>query len=137
MSIDNPPQQNVILDVDNPTSEHQPFKEQLQQALADEQMHAALERFAPSWRASRKSVFEYEESEYGPEYSFPHMRHQLRQAKDYAIEHQEEMVAQFKKWPRRQELLSTKRAQQKTRTAISTNSASAKASNWLSNPRRW
>jgi iron-sulfur cluster protein len=97
MSIDNPPQQNVILDVDNPTSEHQPFKEQLQQALADEQMHAALERFAPSWRASRKSVFEYEESEYGPEYSFPHMRHQLRQAKDYAIEHQEEMVAQFKK----------------------------------------
>lgn len=80
----------------NPTSEHQPFEIRLERALEDDQMHAALERFAPSWRTSRKTVFAFEEDEYGPDYSFEHMRSLLRQAKDYAIEHQPELLAQFK-----------------------------------------
>ncbi len=80
----------------NPTNENQPFEKRLEQALADEQMHSALERFAPSWRASRKTVFDYEEDTYGPDYSFTRMRAMLREAKDYAIEHQPELLAQFK-----------------------------------------
>src|SRR5438876_6020024 len=52
--------------------------------------------FAPSWRASRFTVFASEEADYGSDYSFAHMRTQLRQAKDYAIEHQPELLAQFK-----------------------------------------
>jgi L-lactate dehydrogenase complex protein LldF len=80
----------------NHINEHQDFEARLERALADEQMHAALERFAPSWRTSRKTVFDFEENEYGPGYSFEHMRSLLRQAKDYAIEHQSELLAQFK-----------------------------------------
>jgi iron-sulfur cluster protein len=86
----------VIEQTANPTNENQPFEKRLELALADEQMHSALERFAPSWRASRKSVFDYEEEAYGPDYSFPHMRTLLRESKDYAIEHQPELLAQFK-----------------------------------------
>ena len=80
----------------NHINEHQAFEARLQDALADEQMHAALERFAPAWRTSRKTVFDFEENEYGPDYSFEHMRSLLRQAKDYAIEHQPELLDQFK-----------------------------------------
>ncbi len=80
----------------NHINEHHDFEARLEHALADEQMHAALERFAPSWRTSRKTVFDFEENEYGPDYSFEHMRSLLRQAKDYAIEHQPELLAQFK-----------------------------------------
>jgi L-lactate dehydrogenase complex protein LldF len=80
----------------NHINEHQDFEARLEHALADEQMHAALERFAPSWRTSRKTVFDFEENEYGPDYSFEHMRSLLRQAKDYAIENQPELLAQFK-----------------------------------------
>ncbi len=80
----------------NPTNENQPFEKRLERALADEQMHSALERFAPSWQASRKTVFDYEEDAYGPDYSFTRMRAMLREAKDYAIEHQPELLAQFK-----------------------------------------
>src|SRR5436309_15223137 len=80
----------------NPTNENQPFEKRLEHSLADEQMHRALERFAPSWRASRKTVFDLEEDQYGPEYSFAHMRSILRDAKNYAIEHQPELLAQFK-----------------------------------------
>ncbi|HLX58072.1 MAG TPA: LUD domain-containing protein [Ktedonobacteraceae bacterium] len=90
------PQQTVQVEKSISTSEDQPFDTRLEHALADEQMHAALERFAPSWRASRASVFDYEENEYGPDYSFQHMRSALRQAKDYAIEHQPELLARFK-----------------------------------------
>ncbi len=79
----------------NPTNENQPFEKRLEHSLADEQMHSALERFAPSWRASRKTVFDDEEDAYGPEYSFTRMRAMLREAKDYAIEHQPELLAQF------------------------------------------
>ncbi len=80
----------------NPTDEHQPFEERLEHALADEQMHTALGRFAPSWRASRGAIFAAEETDYGPDYSFISLRSKLRQAKDYAIEHQAELLAQFK-----------------------------------------
>ena len=80
----------------NHITDQQGFEARLERALADEQMHDALERFAPSWRASRKTVFDFEENEYGPDYSFDHMRSLLRQAKDYAIEHQPELLAQFK-----------------------------------------
>ncbi len=76
--------------------EHQPFEERLHHALADEQLRTALGRFAPSWRASRQNVFAAEESDYGPDYSFASMRARLREAKDYAIEHQPEVLAQFK-----------------------------------------
>ena len=97
-----PPQQQESLksaaveDDANPTDEHQPFEQRLEHALADGQMHSALGRFAPSWRASRQAVFGYEEDEYGPDYSFTHMRSLLREAKDYAIEHQSELLAQFR-----------------------------------------
>jgi L-lactate dehydrogenase complex protein LldF len=80
----------------NPTNEHQPFEERLQHALGDDNMHRALERFAPSWRVSRKDTFAAEETNYGPDFSFEHMRTELRMAKDYAIEHQPELIAQFK-----------------------------------------
>jgi L-lactate dehydrogenase complex protein LldF len=90
------PQQTVQVEKADATSEDQPFDERLEHALADSHMHAALERFAPSWRDSRAGVFSYEEHEYGPDYSFQHMRAALRQAKDYAIEHQPELVARFK-----------------------------------------
>nr|MDQ2907710.1 LUD domain-containing protein [Chloroflexota bacterium] len=73
-----------------------PFKERLEHALEDEHMHAALERFAPNWRISRAAVFESEEADYGADYDFAHLRSQLRQAKDYAIEHQPELLARFK-----------------------------------------
>ena len=45
--------QEVQVEKANPTNEEQPFDERLEHALADSQMHAALERFAPSWRESR------------------------------------------------------------------------------------
>ncbi|HXX79373.1 MAG TPA: LUD domain-containing protein [Ktedonobacteraceae bacterium] len=78
------------------TNEHQPFERRLETALEDTNMHQALERFAPSWRLSRSNVFSSEEHDYGPDYSFAALRSTLRQAKDHAIEHQEELVAQFK-----------------------------------------
>jgi L-lactate dehydrogenase complex protein LldF len=73
-----------------------PFEERLHRGLADENMHRALERFAPGWRLSRQALFEAAAAEYGPEHSFEQLRHRLRLAKDYAIEHQEELVARFK-----------------------------------------
>nr|HET6903036.1 hypothetical protein [Ktedonobacteraceae bacterium] len=82
-----PPQQVVSEETANPTNEHQPFEVRLEDALHDDNMHRALERFAPSWRASRVAVFDSEEADYGPDYSFAHMRSTLRDAKDYAIEH--------------------------------------------------
>src|SRR6202035_4202775 len=92
-----PLQQVVSEETANHTHEDQPFKERLQEALLDDNMHGALERFAPSWRATRETVFASEEAEYGSDYSFEHMRATLRNAKDYAIEHQAELVAQFKR----------------------------------------
>jgi L-lactate utilization protein LutB len=80
----------------NKSHEDQPFEKRLERALSDDNMHQALERFAPSWRASRATVFNAEEADYGPEYSFAHMSATLRKAKDYAIEHQAELIAQFK-----------------------------------------
>ena len=77
-------------------SGEQPFAARLEHALADEQMHTALGRFAPAWRASRAAVFAAEETDYGSAYSFAALRSQLRQAKDDAIERQPELVAQFK-----------------------------------------
>src|SRR6266566_4924230 len=90
------PQQIVSEETANPTNENQPFEERLEHALTDDNMHRALERFAPSWRASRVTVFASEEADYGSDYSFAHMRAALRKAKDYAIEHQPELIAQFK-----------------------------------------
>jgi len=90
------PQQIVTEEMANRTNEHQAFEERLEQALEDQNMHRALERFAPSWRASRVAVFATEEDDYGADYSFAHMRSALRKAKDYAIEHQPELIAQFK-----------------------------------------
>ncbi len=91
-----PPQQVASEETANPTNEHQPFEVRLEKALSDDNMHRALERFAPSWRASRVTVFASEEDDYGSDYSFAHMRSTLRDAKDYAIEHQAELIAQFK-----------------------------------------
>ncbi len=79
----------------NPTSE-QPFEARLRTSLADENLRGALGRFAPSWRESRLSIFNAEETDYGADYSFAALRSTLRQAKDYAIEHQPELIAQFK-----------------------------------------
>ncbi len=90
------PRQVVSEETANPTNEHQRFDERLEQGLRDDNMHSALERFAPSWRASRGTVFATEEADYGSEFSFEHMRATLRKAKDYAIEHQAELIAQFK-----------------------------------------
>src|SRR5260370_30539983 len=78
------------------TSQGQAVDQRLEPAVGDSPKPAALERFAPSWRDSRAGVFSYEEHEYGPDYSFQHMRSALRQAKDYAIEHQPELLARFK-----------------------------------------
>ncbi|HEU0003996.1 MAG TPA: LUD domain-containing protein [Ktedonobacteraceae bacterium] len=100
MSTELTPRQAAQVEEANPTSEDQPFDTRLEHALADQQMHAALERFAPSWRDSRAGVFSYEENEYGSDYSFQHMRSTLRQAKDYAIEHQPELIARFKEMAR-------------------------------------
>ena len=90
------PQQILSEETANRTNEHQSFKERLEVALVDTNMHKALERFAPSWRISRSNVFASEEGDYGSEFSFATMRSELRKAKDYAIEHQEELIAQFK-----------------------------------------
>jgi L-lactate dehydrogenase complex protein LldF len=76
--------------------EHLPFEERLHDALEDTNLQRALGRFAPSWRVSRLNVLNAEEADYGPDYSFEHMRATLREAKDYAIEHQPEILAQFK-----------------------------------------
>ncbi len=90
------PQQVLSKEAANRTHEEQPFEERLEEALTDDNMHQALERFAPSWRTSRSSVFASEEADYGSEYSFANMRAALRKAKDFAIEHQEELIGQFK-----------------------------------------
>ncbi|GCE16244.1 LUD domain-containing protein [Dictyobacter kobayashii] len=79
----------------NPTNEHQPFKVRLNESLADQNLQRALGRFAPSWRASRQDVFSIEETDYGEDYTFTKLRHTLREAKDHAIEHQPELIAQF------------------------------------------
>src|SRR5713226_7738677 len=90
------PQQTLSEEMANRTNENLPFEKRLEAALEDDNMHGALERFAPSWRISRSNVFASEEADYGSEYSFANMRSALRKAKDYAIEHQEELIAQFK-----------------------------------------
>lgn len=72
------------------------FEQRLAHGLANDQMHEALERFAPSWRASRQEVFAYEETTYGPAYSFSEMRTHLRAAKDEVIARQPEFLNQFK-----------------------------------------
>jgi len=90
------PQQTLSEEMADHTNEHQSFDERLEAALEDTNMHQALERFAPSWRISRSNVFSSEEDDYGSEFSFATMRSKLRKAKDYAIEHQEELIAQFK-----------------------------------------
>ena len=89
-------QQVVSEETANPTNENQPFGERLEEGLRNDNMHRALERFAPSWRASRGDVFASEEADYGSDFSFEHMRATLHKAKDYAIEHQAELIAQFK-----------------------------------------
>jgi L-lactate dehydrogenase complex protein LldF len=89
------PQQILSEETANLTNEHRPFEERLEKALTDDNMHKALERFAPSWRTTRASIFASQEADYGSEYSFATMRSELRKAKDYAIEHQEELIAQF------------------------------------------
>src|SRR5215472_13742758 len=89
------PQQVASEEKAHLTREDQPFEAHLEEALGDENMHRALERFAPSWRLSRSNVFSSEEHDYGPQYSFAALRSTLRQAKDHAIEHQEELIAQF------------------------------------------
>lgn len=88
--------QTLSEETGNPTNEHQPFEERLAHALSDEHMHGALNRFAPSWKASRVAVFSAEENEYGPDYGFVSLRSLLRDAKDDVIERQPEFVAQFK-----------------------------------------
>src|SRR5215472_13600633 len=90
------PQQVASEEKAHLTREDQPFEAHLEEALGDENMHRALERFAPSWRASRRDVFAAEEADYGSDFSFAHLRATLRDAKDYAIEHQAELIAQFK-----------------------------------------
>jgi L-lactate dehydrogenase complex protein LldF len=89
-------QQVVSEETAHPAHESQPFEERLEEALRDENMHRALERFAPSWRASRRDVFAAEEADYGSAFSFEQMRATLRKAKDDAIEHQPALIAQFK-----------------------------------------
>jgi len=84
------------LETANPTNENQPFEVRLEHGLADDNMHRALERFAPSWRESRANVLSLEAADYGDDYTFQHLRSQLRAAKDNAIDHQPEVLAQFK-----------------------------------------
>ncbi|MBV9231267.1 MAG: lactate utilization protein, partial [Chloroflexi bacterium] len=91
-----PTQQVLSEETASTTHEHQPFEIRLKRALADTNLQGALGRFAPNWRASRRAVFAAEETDYGPDYSFPSLRTSLREAKDYAIEHQPELIAQFK-----------------------------------------
>src|SRR5579872_5609784 len=86
----------IVAENSEPSTEDRPFEVRLEHALDDEQMHTALGRFAPAWRASRAAVFAAEEADYGPDYSFAALRSQLRQAKDDAIERQPELLAQFK-----------------------------------------
>ena len=131
------PQQTLSEEVANRTNEHQLFEERLEAALEDTNMHQALERFAPSWRTSRSNVFASEESDYGSEYSFASMRSALRKAKDNAIEHQEELIAQFKAQAELQGQSFTKHVQQRMLTAIFTNCASVRALTLLSNQRQW
>ncbi|GHO82765.1 L-lactate dehydrogenase (quinone) large subunit LdhH [Dictyobacter formicarum] len=90
-----PLQQILTEETANPTNEHQPFEMRLHESLEDQNLQRALERFAPSWRASRQDVFAIEESDYGEDYSFTKLRQTLREAKDHAIEHQPELIAQF------------------------------------------
>src|SRR5215469_9438283 len=90
------PELRVSEETAHPTHEDRPFEERLEGALRDENMHRALERFAPSWRASRRDVFAAEEADYGSAFSFEHLSTALRKAKDSAIEHQAELIAQFK-----------------------------------------
>src|SRR5437016_1196224 len=90
------PQQTLSEEMANRSDEYQLFEERLEVALEDANMHQALERFAPSWRASRLTVFASEEGDYGSEYSFEQMRATLRKAKDNAIEHQPALITQFK-----------------------------------------
>src|SRR5690242_11763052 len=54
--------------------EDQPFDQRLKKALADNNLQAALGRFAPVWRSSRVNTFAAEEADYGPEYSFVNLR---------------------------------------------------------------
>ncbi|MBE3559057.1 MAG: LUD domain-containing protein [Ktedonobacteraceae bacterium] len=89
-------QQVLEAEISSPTHEHQPFDERLKYALEDTNLQRALGRFAPNWRQSRQDVFDSEERDYGSRYSFSSLRHDLREAKDYAIAHQPELVAQFK-----------------------------------------
>src|SRR5947207_7523047 len=90
------PQKALSEEKSNRTNNHQLFEKRMERALEDDNMHQALERFAPSWRISRSNVFASEEADYGSEFSFANMRSALRKAKDHAIEHQEELIAQFK-----------------------------------------
>ena len=91
-----PSQQAASEATANASNENQTFEERLEEALGDENLQRALERFAPSWRASRRDVFASEEADYGTDFSYEHMRATLRNAKDYAIEHQAALIAQFK-----------------------------------------
>ena len=59
--------QPIVSEETKSTNQDQPFEERLEGALRDEDMHRALERFAPSWRASRGTVFASQETDYGPE----------------------------------------------------------------------
>src|SRR5260370_33831791 len=90
------PQQILSEESAHRTNEHQLFEERLERALEDDNMHQALERFAPSWRISRSNVFASEEGDYGSEVSVATMRSELREAKGYAVEHHEELIDQFK-----------------------------------------
>src|SRR5215469_9812377 len=90
------PELRVSEETAHPTHEDRPFEERLEGALSDENMHRALERFAPSWRASRRDVFAAEEADYGFAFSSEQMRATLRKAKDNATEQQPEWVAEFK-----------------------------------------
>ncbi len=80
-----PPHKAVSGETAHPTHESQPFEERLEEALRDENMHRALERFAPSWRASRRGMFAAEEADYGSEFSFEHMRVTLRRVTVYSV----------------------------------------------------
>jgi iron-sulfur cluster protein len=96
LTHDEPIQQVEREEATNATHEDQPFEERLHHALEDRNLQSALTRFAPNWRASRNSMFASEEADYGEVYSFAHLRSTLRDAKDHAIGHQPELLAQFK-----------------------------------------
>ncbi len=107
------PQQVVSEETADRNHVHPSFEEYLEEALADDNLHRALERFAPSWRASRATVFASEEADYGSEYSFANMRSALRKAKDNAIEHQEELMIEHQ-----EELIAEFKAQAEVAGAI-------------------